>query len=254
MLARSEHLGPLRVQRAFYPEASGACHVYMLHPPGGVAGGDQLEIAVRVDSGAHALITTPGAGKLYRTRGPTASLSQRLTVASGALLEWFPQENIVFNGAAAQLDTRVELEPGAAYAGWEIVCFGRPACGERFERGVLDSAFTLSVGPRTRYLERGYFAGGDPVMSEPWGLGGNAVLGLFSVAHEAASEDWVEQVRAAVEPEQGLFAVTLLQGLLLGRYLGPSTLDARATFERMFAVLRPLYASAAAVTPRIWRT
>ena len=264
VLARARHVGPLRVQRPFYPEASGACHVYVLHPPGGVASGDQLTIEARLEAGAHALITTPGASKLYRSRGLEAQITQRVSVAEAACLEWLPQECIVFDGAEASLTTEIELAPGARYAGWEIVCLGRPASGERFTRGRLQTALRLWRGGRLGYVERGAFAGGDAVLSEAWGLGGAPVFGLFVVADERADDDWVERVREAVGPAEGgpaesarrdgLFAVTRVAGVVLGRYLGHSTLDARARFESMFAALRPLYADSAPITPRIWRT
>ena len=259
MLAHARHVGPLRVQRPFYPESSGACHVYVLHPPGGVASGDQLAIDARLEVGAHALITTPGATKLYRSRGLEAQIVQRVSVAEAACLEWLPQECIVFDGAEASLTTEIELAPGGRYAGWEIVCLGRPACGERFTRGRLQTALRLRRGGRLGYVERGDFAGGDAVLTEAWGLGGAPVFGLFVVADERADDDWVERVRHATGPAEGargegVFAVTRVAGVVLGRYLGCSTLDARARFESMFAALRPLYADSAAITPRIWRT
>lgn len=254
VLAHSAHYGPLRVQRPFYPEPHGACHIYVLHPPGGVASGDRLRTETVLDAGAHALVTTPGATKLYRSRGTDAYLEQHMCLAEGALLEWFPQEAIAFEGAEAQLTTQVELAPGAVYAGWEIVCLGRPACGEGFQRGHLQTSLRILRGGRLCFVERGDFRAGDDVLTEPWGLGGAPVFGLFVLADERADADWVEQVRAAVDVEAGLFAVSLVSGVLTGRYLGHSTLDARASFERMFAALRPLYAKRAAITPRIWRT
>jgi urease accessory protein len=254
VLARSRHFGPLRVQRPFYPERNGTCHVYVLHPPGGVASGDQLRVELALEADACALLTTPGATKLYRSRGAEAHIVQRMSLAEGACLEWLPQETIVFDGAEASLETQIDLAPGAVYAGWEIVCLGRPACGESFERGRLRSALRLRRGGRLRYAERGDYLGGGPVLSQPWGLGGAPVFGLFVLADERADESWVERVREQVQCQAGNFAVTLMSGLLLGRYLGSSTLDARASFESMFGVLRPLYTSGTAITPRIWRT
>ncbi|HSP31384.1 MAG TPA: urease accessory protein UreD, partial [Halomonas sp.] len=66
-MVQARHHGPLRVQRPFYPEGRDqACHVYVLHPPGGLVSGDALTINARVASGAHALLTTPAANKLYK--------------------------------------------------------------------------------------------------------------------------------------------------------------------------------------------
>jgi urease accessory protein len=139
------------------------------------------------------------------------------------------------------------------------VCLGRPACGERFTRGRLQSALRVRRGERLCYVERGDFAGGDPVLSEAWGLGGAPVFGLFVIADARADDDWIECVRQATGPaegprNEGLFSVTRVGGVVLGRYIGRSTLDARARFESMFAALRPRYADSAAITPRIWRT
>jgi len=254
VLAGSLHRGPLRVQRAFYPERNGTCHLYILHPPGGVAGGDILRIDARVESAARVLITTPGAAKLYRSRLARSQLTHTLQVDAGACLEWFPQETIVFDGANASTQTHVQLADDGVYAGWEIVCLGRPHSHEPFQRGHLQTELTIHRDGQLRFMERGLYHGGDPVLSESWGLHGNPVFGLFVVVHAQADDSWVEQVRAQVEARSGLFSVTLLPGILLGRYLGASTLDARATFERMFAVLRPLYAGSTVVTPRIWHT
>jgi urease accessory protein len=269
----SRHLGPLRIQRAFYPEGDEVCHLYVLHPPGGIASTDTLHIDLKVGSGACALVTTPGAGKLYRSRGLFADVSQTLTVAAGARLEWFPQEMIAFAGAEARLSTRIDLAADAVYAGWEILCLGRPACGERFVRGRIVNEVSLLVEGQLRFMERADFVGDDPVLTEAWGLAGAPVLGTFVIAHPsfrsglfgaraypAAStgplpeEALIDALRENIEAREGLFAVTLVSGLLIGRYLGRSTLDARACFERMFALARPHYAGRVATPPRIWRT
>ncbi len=63
VLRENRHCGPLRVQKALYPEGDAVCQAIVLHPPSGIAGGDQLAIAVDVASGAFAQLTTPGAGK-----------------------------------------------------------------------------------------------------------------------------------------------------------------------------------------------
>src|SRR5690606_30424398 len=95
VLAGRRHYGPLRVQRPFYPEGA-PCHTYVLHPPGGVVGGDRLHMDIRLEPGSHALLTMPGATKFYRSAGATSLLQQHFHVGEDAVLEWLPQDNILF--------------------------------------------------------------------------------------------------------------------------------------------------------------
>lgn len=255
-LARSMHEGPLRVQRPFYPEGKdGPCHIYVLHPPGGVVSGDRLLVDVRAGEGSEVLLTTPGATKLYRARDDDdATLVQRFAVAEGARVEWLPPETIAYDGTAARVSTEVELAATASYVGWEILCLGRPAAGERLTRGHVRTSLTVRRAGRLTYFERGHYEGGDALLSAPWGLSGHAVLATLVVASPQASQAWVETLREAVSTEAGRFAVTLVSGVLIARFLGDSTLEARQLFERAYTVLRPLYAGRVADHPRIWST
>src|SRR4026209_1310331 len=119
VLARRSHVGPLVVQRPFYPEGD-VCHVYLVHPPGGVVGGDTLELRARVQDGAHALITTPAATKFYRSEGRLVRPLQDLAPGA-APFEWLPQETILFPDAYAGIATRVRLGERSKFIGWEIV-------------------------------------------------------------------------------------------------------------------------------------
>jgi urease accessory protein len=255
-LTRTEHVGPLRVQRPFHPEgADGPCHVYLLHPPGGVVSGDRLRVALTLDEGAHAMLTAPGANKFYRARGEHhAELVQSLDVASDGIAEWMPPETIAFEGTRGTLRTSINLAESATYAGWEILCLGRPAAGEGFTHGSLRTSLEIRRAGVLRYLERGLYRGGDAVLTAPWGLHGQPVLATFVVASPRANQEWVESVRAEVEPESGAFSVTLVSGVLVARFLGASTREARVCLERALGVLRPLYAGRQAVHPRIWST
>lgn len=173
VLARCRHRGPLRVQRPLYPEA--ACHVYMLHPPGGVVGGDSLDIDVVAEAGAQALVTTPAAGKLYRSDRRWATLTQRCRVEDGAALEWFPHENIVFDNAWANVTTEVELAPGASFSGWDITCLGRPAAAEQFTRGACIQRLIVRRQGELLWMEHNRYEGGAARLQAPWGLGGCSV-------------------------------------------------------------------------------
>src|SRR5438132_12824784 len=117
VLAERSHVGPLVVQKPLYPEGDAVCHAIVVHPPGGIAGGDELALDVRCERGSHAVLTTPGAGKWYRSAGPWAKQSLAFDVAG--TLEWLPRETIVFDGALAAFECAVNLSDGARYIGWE---------------------------------------------------------------------------------------------------------------------------------------
>ena len=139
VLARAAHVGPLTVQRPFYPEGE-TCHLYLLHPPGGIVGGDELDIEVTLEAGSHALITMPGASKFYRSAGAEGRLSQRMTVGENATLEWLPQDTIFFPAARARLSTRFQLTSGSRLLAWELFCLGRPVNGVAFSENTPETS------------------------------------------------------------------------------------------------------------------
>lgn len=248
VLAERERKGPLSVQRAFYPEGD-HCHLYLLHPPGGVAGGDQLKIEATASEGAGALVTTPGATKFYRSVGPEASQEQRLRVDGGAL-EWLPQENILFPSANAVLSTTVELEGNARFVGWEINCLGRPVNGEKFEPGRAEFRFKLLKEGQPLLIERQVVEGEASLIGAA-NLRGNPVFG--SLYAYPADAGLLEEVRESLdEPEE--LGLTLVDGLLVARYLGDSTERCRKFFVLIWALIRPKVIGREPCTPRIWNT
>ncbi len=248
------HFGPLRVQRPFYPEGEEVCHVYVLHPPGGVVGGDVLEITVELNRAAAALLTTPAAGKFYRSAGPLARQRQTLHVAGGAVLEWLPQETIVFDGAGAAMTTRVNLEDDAGFIGWEIVCLGRPAAGSKFASGVVSQTWEIRRNGQPLLIERAVYDGEGGALNASWGLAGQPVNGsLVCVGDCAAVIEAIRTATAALDIE-GLFSVTQLAGVLICRYLGPHSDEAKSCFIAAWEILRPLVLQRAACPPRIWAT
>lgn len=250
VLARRRHEGPLVVQKALYPEGEATCHTIVLHPPAGIAGGDQLRIDVSLGESAHALLTTPGAGKWYRSAGAWASQRLEFQVASGALLEWLPQETLLFDGARARLHAEVRLQEGARYIGWEVLCLGRTGSGERFEHGECRLDSSIYLGPVLRWLERGGFVGDDPLLQSPAGLAGFPVCGTMAAVGPVS--DALLAACRAIEADRG--AVTRLPGMLLARYLGPSGGEARRYFSVLWRLLRPAFCGRAAIDPRIWAT
>jgi len=248
VLAERRQDGPLVVQKPLYPEGDEVCHAIVVHPPAGIAGGDELEVAAKAGAGAHALLTTPGAAKGYRSAGPWAR--QKLAFEVAGVLEWLPQETIVFDGALADMGCEVNLDAEACYIGWEILCLGRTGSGERFGRGEIRLHTRVSRGGRLLWYERGRIEGGGKLMHSPVGLDGRSVLGTLLAASVGLDSKLIAVYRAAA-PET---AITLLPGLLVARYLGNSSEEAKHCLARVWSALRPALTGREAVEPRIWRT
>jgi urease accessory protein len=248
VLAARRQSGPLTVQRPFYPEADGVCHTYLLHPPAGIVGGDDLRMSFELDSGAHALVTTPAATRWYFSRGAGARVHQRAALADGATLEWLPQETLLFDGAHAQLTTRVDLQRGARFCGWEILGLGRPACGERFLNGQLDFRFETFRDGAPLLLERLRGGAGGPA-----GLRGHDACATFVATPADASA--LERARQCLDiaPET-LCAATLIGDVLVGRGLAAHCEPLVSAFRTLWSALRPLILGRVAEPPRIWHT
>jgi len=255
VLARRRHVGPLVVQRPFYPEA-GVCHVYLLHPPGGIVGGDTLLCRISVGAGAHALLTTPAATKFYRSAGPVAEQRQTIRI-DRATCEWLPQETLYFANARARVGTRVDLNPGSRFLGWDIACFGRPASGDLFAQGEVYQSFELWRDGLPLFMDRLRIDGADAqMMRAPWGLGGHPVISTL-LACPATMED-LEAARAATAPlateSETLTGFSLVDGVLVARCLASRGDKVRAVLLRLWEILRPRALQRPAVVPRVWAT
>jgi urease accessory protein len=245
--------GPLVVQKPLYPEGDEVCHAVIVHPPAGLVGGDQLSLHVNTSSNAAVLLTTPGAGKWYRTAGPWARQRIALDADAGAVLEWLPQETIVFESAAAELEADIWLAADARYIGWEIIRLGRTASGERFTRGQLRTHTSIWRDGRLAWLERARLAGGSDLLDSPLGLAVEPVFGTMLAAAPRIDAGLVAACREA-HPGAGSGAVTCLPGVLVARYLGASSAAARTYFEALWRIVRPALAGRDAVEPGIWQS
>lgn len=258
---KARHRGPLRVQRPFHPEAPdragrpGACHVYLLHPPGGLVSGDELTIEARLASGAQALLTTPAANKLYRadSQGVRWHQRTRLRVAEDALLEWLPQETIAFDGSKGTQATDIDLVAGARCLGWEVLALGRPASRLPYVSGAIEQRFRLTREGRPLWWERQVLDPTHRRFRGAWGQGGASVQAtLWAVGLDDAAGA-IEALREAL-PASREWAVTARRGVLLLRYLGGERNAAWSLCQRAWEVLRPPLAGRPACVPRIWRT
>ncbi len=259
-LVDNRHVGPLRVQRPFYPEADGCAHVYLLHPPGGMVLGDRLTIQAFLQAHSAALLTTPSAGKLYSVEGSAIQQGQyvHFDVAEDACLEWLPQETIVYDGANGALNTRIDLHGNAQFCAWDIVALGRAAAGERFTEGDCRQKLEVWRNNRMVFVEHNRFRGGDALLNAAWGLRGHHVSGTFLasvVATRLQIDDLLAHLnRVAPAKDRHHWGLTQKNELFIARYMGDSAAHCRQGFEWLWASIRPQLNQKSAVAPRIWQT
>jgi urease accessory protein len=258
-LAKRAHHGPLVVQRPFYPEG-GVCHTYIVHPPGGIVGGDRLDLSVHATEGAHALLTTPAATKFYRSNGRVAEQTQVFKLER-ASVEWLPQETILYPQASARIATRVQLCKQSRFIGWEIVCYGRPASGLAYEQGEAAQDFELWLEGAPLLLDRLRLNGANDLMHGAYGLAGRPVMATL-LAYPATAR-MLDEVRAvAAAGTAGVrnalpsihFAATRVDDVIVARAIAQHVDQARAVMENAWRRLRPHVMGRDAVAPRIWST
>ena len=243
--------GPLSVQRPFYPEQE-TCHVYLLHPPGGVVGGDQLTLDVEAETQSSTLITTPGATKFYFSAGFTAEVRQNLTVREDAILEFLPQENIYFPGAQVKASTRLNVSENALVMLWEKHCFGRPVNQEQFTEGQVISKIEVYHEETLIFTEKQRIDAQEIHRSS--GFRGAPVIGTILIYGTGMTSLLLNEIRA-INPVKGISGISQLsEKLTLIRYMGQSTADVNDYFIALWTVLRPVIVKRQSCIPRIWNT
>jgi len=258
-IALDRHHGPLRVLQRLYPEGPGICHHVLVHPPGGIAGGDVLEIEARLDAGAHAVITTPGATRFYRSAGEMAAQRATLRVADGARLEWLPLETIAYPGCIAQNRVGIALDGGGEAMGWDVLALGLPAAGEPFDRGTFLQHLELPG----HWLERGRIDAADTrLLDSPLGWAGRRVLATlwFAAGHDLAATrrdallDAARRCAADSELAAQAGATSPQARVVVLRALADRVEPAMALLGHVRATWRQVAWALSAEPPRIWRT
>lgn len=255
-LVGRRHAGPLRVQKALYPEGGAVCHAIVVHPPGGVVGGDQLHIEARVGPAAHAFLTSPGAAKWYKANGKVSRQRVHLHAAAGASVEWMPQESIFFEHAHVALEHSVTLAADASYIGCEIICLGRCASGESFDSGKITQRTEVRRGGKLVWWEQGALDGAGALPGSPLGLNGHSVCASLLAVGKPLPAAALESLRAldAQLDHGGQFGVTHMKGVLSARYLGGDSEQARRVMLAVWQRLRPFLLAREGHVPRIWNT
>lgn len=260
-LISCKHRGPLYIQKAFYPEGKQVAHLYLLHPPGGLVSGDILSINVTIDTDSKALITTPGAGRIYGAREdkkPQRIINQ-LDIANNASLEWFPLETIIFNGANGQSNTLVELQENSQFIGWDICCLGLPASQAPFEQGSIKQRFEITRHGMPEVIEQLNFTATDvSFLNSPAGLSGYSCSGFMAIGpftkEQCASDEYCQLIESlqAYRINDALVGISRVKDWILVRYLGHSSEQAKQCFIHCWQKTRPLLLNKKACLPRIW--
>ena len=258
-IVHDRHDGPLRVLRSLHPEG-GVCHSVLVHPPGGVVGGDELAIELTLGEGAHALVTTPGATRFYRSAGADGDADAARGRRRGSRLEWLPLETIAYSGCVASNALRFELAADAEMIGWDVTALGLPESDRPFDAG----RFTQSIELPGRWLERGddrrrrrracsIRRSAGPAGASSRRCGSPAAIR----SHPARSDALLEAARAAAaaHPLAATTGATSPQpGVIVVRALAARVEPAMELLQRIWRAWRPLAWGVAATPPRVWST
>ncbi|MCW8174398.1 urease accessory protein UreD [Verminephrobacter aporrectodeae] len=256
-VARFAHDGPLRILQGLYPEGGGICHNVIVHPPGGLVGGDTLDITASVGSGGHGLLTTPGAARFYRSTGDPARQRTRLSLAAGARLEWLPLEALCYNACNAENHLTLDLAPGAECMGWDVTALGLPHAGRPFEAG----RFVQHIELPGLWRERGVIDAADQrLLRSPLGLAGQRCMAsLFFAAGSAldktrrdAALDAARAVLDAHALRDTAGATSPCAQVLVLRALAPQVEPAMQLLRQVWSAWRATLWQLSAEPPRIW--
>lgn len=263
-IALDRHDGPLRVLQRLYPEGDRVCHHVLVHPPGGLVGGDVLDIAMNLQAGSHALITTPGATRFYKSTGAEAVQTLTARVAPGARLEWLPLETLAYRSCIATNRMRFELAPGAEMMGWDVLALGLPAAAEAFDDASHGQGrFTQEIELPGVWLEKGTVRADDErLLDSPLGWAGHRVMATMWLASGSPmSRERREALldSARVIQNDSPLAATVgstspHEQVVILRVLADRVEPAMNLLTRVWSQWRQTAWALAPCPPRVWRT
>ena len=258
-VARFRHEGPLRILHSLYPEGDPVCHNVLVHPPGGLVGGDTLDISIGVAAGAHGLVTTPGATRFYRSEGPLAAQRTRITLHPDSRFEWLPLEAICYSGCHAHNELVMDLAPGAELLGWDVTALGLPEAGQPFRAGRLQQHLAL----HGHWLERGRIDAADArLMDGPLGLAGQRCLATLFLAsgsdlargRRERALDLAREVIGGHALESSAGATCPGPRVVVVRVLAPLVEPAMDLLKAVRRAWRPALWQRPGMQPRLWTT
>ena len=234
------------------PAADEPLQAVLANTAGGVAGGDRLDYAVRLEDGAESLVVGQAAEKIYRSAGEDAQLGATMAVGAGATLEWLPQGTIVFDGARLRRATEIHVDEGGRLLAGEILTFGRVAMGEAFRGGLLHDAWRVQRGGRLIWADTLRLADARPLAARSGFDAARSLATLLYVGADAPrcldlARDLLERTAGALRA-----GATAFEHLLLARWLGRDPAEVRRAFGAFWTGFRNATLSRPAALPAIW--
>ena len=258
-VARHLHQGPLRILQSLYPEGDAVCHNVLVHPPGGLVGGDTLDLQITAAAGTHGLITTPGATRFYRSSGAPALQRTQIRLAAQSRLEWLPLETICHNECLAENRLTLMLAPDAEFMGLDITALGLPHAQQAFVKG----SYQQRIEVPGVWLDQGRIDAIDQtLMQGRGGLQGMACLGtLFFAAGSTLNRT---RRQAALDLARGLIddhplrrtagATSVNEQVLVVRALAPLVESSSDLLRKIWHGWRQYFWQLSSAPPRIWAT
>ena len=256
-VARHEHQGPLRILKSLYPEGDQVCHNILVHPPSGLVGGDELLIDIRLQTAAHALITTPGATRFYGSDAKTARQQVHAHLHANASLEWLPLEALAYSGCQAHNQAVFHMDAGSRLMAWDVTALGLPHADQPFVTGEFQQHLEIAGV----WLERGLIEARDHrLLRSPLGLNGHSCQSTLVFAQGTAMSD-------AMREQVITLAREICEAHPLRLQAGVTSPDARVVVVRVLSaqvenamdLLRAVWLQwrhhcwqLPAVAPRIW--
>ncbi len=250
-----KHCGPLQIQKALYPEGPSICHATILHPPGGLAEGDDLALDFQVGPSAQVVLSTPAATKWYKAPNGWSRQRVSLQARRKARLEWLPQENILFDQSHPRMDLQITVGDDACALGWDMFSLGRRAAGESWHKGSLEMKSEIvredgdllwaeqAVLPAdSDVLNADHILAGFPVFGTLWAYGPNCTPALA----QGVTCPWSDQIRSG--------ATCLPGNVLLIRAVSRQMETLRIAMTNWRADLRPIILGVLPAPLRLWST
>ncbi len=257
VLIENRHFGPLLVQKAIYPEGEQICHVVIVHPPGGIAGGDELTVEIDLEANTSAVVTTPAAAKWYKAPRRKCRQTTTIRLEKGSTLDWLPQENIFYNATHVESTFKLQIEPGATAIGWDIGLLGRQASGEEWLEGSLRFVTLIErTDGLPLWVERLRLDATSSLREACQGLCGFNVFGTLWAIGSGCTATVAEELASDLPLEAGMRAgvTSLPEGILLVRGLAHDVERLRQMMMDCWLRLRPHVHGLPSNRLRLWAT